>query len=84
MQYAPSTRFYVADKLAGAPWATRLPFTVHVVERVETLDLVSRNRFVTRIEQLSRTYDVTIVSGDGLLKLLGTEFEGWWKKAGAN
>ena len=37
IQYAPSTKFYVADKLAGTPWVTRLPFPVHVVERVETL-----------------------------------------------
>lgn len=47
-QYAPSTKFYVADKLAGTPWLTRLPFPVHVVERVETYDYVSRSRFVTR------------------------------------
>jgi RHS repeat-associated protein len=46
--YAPSTRFYVVDKLAGTPWLTRLPFPVHVVERVETYDYISRNRFVTR------------------------------------
>lgn len=46
--YAPSTKFYLQDKFAGKPWITRLPFPVHVVERVETLDHVSRNRFVTR------------------------------------
>ncbi len=47
VQYAPSTKFAVADKLAGTPWLTRIPFPVHVVERVETYDWVSRNRFVT-------------------------------------
>ncbi len=47
IHYAPSTKFYLADKRAGTPWATRLPFPVHVVERVETFDLVSRNHFVT-------------------------------------
>ncbi len=46
--YAPSTRFYLADRQAGRPWITRLPFPVHVVERVETYDHISRNRFVTR------------------------------------
>ena len=46
--YAPSTKFYLADKLAGKPWITRLPFPVHVVERVETYDRISGNRFVTR------------------------------------
>jgi RHS repeat-associated protein len=48
IEYAPSTRFYVEDKLAGKPWITRLPFPVHVVARVDTYDYVSRNRFVTR------------------------------------
>lgn len=48
VEYAPSTKFYLQDKHAGEPWATRLPFPVHVVERVETVDYVSRNRFVTR------------------------------------
>ena len=48
ISYAPSTKFYLADKLAGTPWITRLPFPVYVVERVETGDRVSKNRFVTR------------------------------------
>ena len=48
VQYAPSTKFYLQDKLAGQPWITKLPFPVHVVERVETYDHISRNRFVTR------------------------------------
>jgi RHS repeat-associated protein len=48
VQYAPSTRFYLADKEAGKPWITRIPFPVHVVERVEVYDRISRNRFVTR------------------------------------
>jgi RHS repeat-associated protein len=46
--YAPSTRFYLADKRAGKAWATRLPFPVHVVERVDVYDQISRSRFVTR------------------------------------
>ena len=46
--YAPSTRFYVADEEAGRPWVTRLPFPVQVVERVETIDWIGRNRLVTR------------------------------------
>jgi len=48
VQYAPSTKFYLQDRRDGKPWITRLPFPVHVVERVETFDHISRNRFVTR------------------------------------
>lgn len=46
--YAPSTKFYIADKKVGKPWVTRIPFPVHVVERVEVRDWISQNRFVTR------------------------------------
>jgi RHS repeat-associated protein len=48
VHYAPSTKFYLADKKAGKPWITRISFPVHVVERVETFDRISRNCFVTR------------------------------------
>jgi hypothetical protein len=48
VQYAPSTKFYLQDKLTDKPWITKLPFPVHVVERVETLDRLTGNRFVSR------------------------------------
>jgi hypothetical protein len=38
----------VADKLAGTPWVTRLPFPVQVVEQVQTYDYISRNLLITR------------------------------------
>ena len=47
IQYAPSTRFYIADELAGEPWLTRLPFPVHVVERTEMFDHITALRFVS-------------------------------------
>lgn len=48
MHYASSVEFYLRDECAGRPWITRLPCPVHVVDRVETYDYVSRGRFVTR------------------------------------
>lgn len=50
VRYAPSTYFYLKDKRDGKPWVTRLPFPVHVVERVVTHDRISGNQFVTRYE----------------------------------
>jgi len=47
MEYASSTQFYLTDVKAGAPWATKLPFPVQVLTRVESYDAVSRHRFVT-------------------------------------
>ena len=50
VEYTSSTTFYLRDKYAGRPWISRLPFPVHVVERIETSDAISRNRFVTRYQ----------------------------------
>jgi len=38
ISYAPSTKFYLNDKLAGKPWITKLPFPVHCVEKVTVTD----------------------------------------------
>ena len=40
LEYATSTSFYLADKQAGLPWITRLPFAVQCVSKVTTSDLV--------------------------------------------
>jgi len=48
VHYAPSTKFYLIDKLTRDPWITRLPFPVQVAETIETYDWISRNYFVTR------------------------------------
>src|SRR5262249_12918074 len=47
VQYAPSTKFYLLDERAGTPWVTRLPFPVHVVERVAVKDIWRRTTFST-------------------------------------
>jgi RHS repeat-associated protein len=55
--YSTSTASYLADKAAGTPWATRLPFPVHVVEKVETYDHISRTRFVSRYRHHHGRFD---------------------------
>jgi RHS repeat-associated protein len=57
VQYAPSTKFYLDDKEKGKPWISRLPFPVHCVERVETYDRISRNRFVSRYSYHNGYFD---------------------------
>ena len=47
LEYAPSTKFYLQDHAADRPWITKLPFPVHVVERVEVRDEVSKTKLVT-------------------------------------
>lgn len=48
VRYAPSTKFYLADKRAGKPWLTKVPFPVHVIESVETYDHIGKSRFINR------------------------------------
>jgi len=55
--YAPSTQFYLADRRAGRPWATRLPFPVQVLTRVETRDHVTGWKFVQTYSYHHGTYD---------------------------
>jgi RHS repeat-associated protein len=57
VDYAPSTKFSVTDRSEGKPWVTRLPFPVHVVERVTTIDQLSRSRFVSRYAYHHGHYD---------------------------
>ena len=47
VQYTASTKFYLQDRVDGRPWVTKLPFPVHVVDRVETRDLVSNTKLVS-------------------------------------
>jgi RHS repeat-associated protein len=47
IQYAPSTKFYLQDKQAGKPWITKLPFPVHVVEKVTVTDVWRKTSFTT-------------------------------------
>nr|WP_279381414.1 toxin TcdB middle/C-terminal domain-containing protein [Candidatus Thiosymbion oneisti] len=84
VHYAPSTRFYLADKLAGTPWVTRLPFPVQVVERVETRDRISGNRFVTRYAYHHGYFDGTEreFRGFGMVEQWDTEELGALGSAG--
>ena len=57
VQYAPSTRFYLEDKENGMPWVTNLPFPVHVVEKVEVIDHISKTKLVTTYKYHHGYYD---------------------------
>ncbi len=75
VHYSSSTRFYLEDKYAGKPWLTKLPFPVQVVDRVETIDHISRNRFVTRYAYHHGYFDGAEreFRGFGMVEQLDTE-----------
>jgi hypothetical protein len=76
--YAPSTLFSRADRAAGRPWRSLLPFPVHVVERTEMVDAVGGARQVSRYRYHDGHYDgpERAFHGFGLVERFDTdEFE---------
>jgi RHS repeat-associated protein len=57
LTYASSTKFYLADKRRGTPWVVNLPFPVQVLEKVESLDLISQTRLVSTYTYHHGHYD---------------------------
>lgn len=55
--YKHSTKYYIEDKLALRPWATRLPFPVHCVEKVTTQDTVSETTYTQEYTYHHGYYD---------------------------
>jgi RHS repeat-associated protein len=75
MKYVSSTKFYLEDKAAGKLWITRMSFPVHVIERVETYDYISRNLFVTKYAYHHGYFDgiEQEFRGFGMVEQLDTE-----------
>ena len=47
LEYVSSTKFYLNDKANNEPWITKLPFPVHVVEKVTLEDKWRETKFTT-------------------------------------
>lgn len=45
VNYKSSTQYYLEDKAAGTPWATRLPFPIQCISAITTIDAVSEATF---------------------------------------
>ena len=86
LHYAPSTQFYLADKQAGTPWITKIPFPVHVVDRVETIDRISGNRFVSSYRYRHGYFDgeEREFRGFGYVEQLDTEAFAAFQEAGSS
>ena len=57
LAYKSSTHFYLADKLAGKPWVTKLPFPVHCLTKVSSRDTVTRAYLTTEYDYHHGYYD---------------------------
>ncbi len=57
LHYTTSTRMYLEDMDQGIPWASRIPFPVHVVDRTEHYDHITKHRFVSTYRYRHGYYD---------------------------
>ncbi len=78
IQYAASTKFYLADKAAGTPWITKLPFPVHVVEQVSVEESWRETCFITRYSYHHGYFDghEREFRGFGRVEQVDTEYYG--------
>lgn len=87
LEYTPSTKFYMEDKLAGTPWITKLHFPVHCISKTETIDKISGHRFVSSYKYHHGYYDhpEREFRGFGMVEQTDTEyFENWEKGTASN
>lgn len=85
LEYAPSTKFYIDDKLAGTPWVTKLHFPVHCISQTETRDRVSGYRFVSSYKYHHGYYDHAEreFRGFGMVEQTDSEHFDHWVKGDA-
>jgi RHS repeat-associated protein len=87
IEYTPSTRFYLEDKLAGRPWATKLHFPVHCISKTATVDRISGCRFASSYKYHHGYFDhpEREFRGFGMVEQTDTEdFEHWVKGDASN
>lgn len=87
LEYTPSTKFYIQDKLAGRPWVTKLHFPVQCVSKTETRDIISGHRFVSSYQYHHGYYDhpEREFRGFGLVEQTDAEhFDHWVKGTSSN
>ena len=85
IEYAPSTRFYLDDKAAGKPWATKLHFPVQCISKTEIIDKISGWRFTSSYSYHHGYFDHAEKEfrGFGMVEQTDTEYFDHWEKSSA-
>jgi RHS repeat-associated protein len=84
VEYAASTRFYLADKAAGTPWITKLPFPVHVVEKVTVTDAWRQTTFTNTYSYHHGYFDGVEREFRGFGRVEQVDVESYGRFAGLN
>ena len=86
IEYKPSTKFYIEDKLAGKPWKTKLHFPVHCISKTTTEDKISGYKFVSEYKYHHGYFDHSEreFRGFGMVEKIDSETYEHWVKSGAS
>ncbi|MBL0073876.1 MAG: insecticidal toxin complex protein [Bacteroidetes bacterium] len=86
LEYTPSTKFYIEDKLAGKPWVTKLHFPVHLLTKTIVTDKWRNTRFTSQYSYHHGYYDHTEreFRGFGRVEQIDAEDFGIFAAANAN
>lgn len=84
IEYTPSTHFYLADKAAGTPWITRLPFPVQCVSRVTLRDQWRGTAFSSTYSYHHGHFDGAEREFRGFGRVEQVDIEDYGRFAGAN
>ena len=86
LEYLPSTIFYLEDKKAGKPWATKLHFPVHCISKTITEDKISGYKFISKYKYRHGYYDhpEREFRGFGMVEQTDAETFEHWVKSGAS
>lgn len=86
LEYTPSTKFYIEDKLAGKPWVTKLHFPVHLLTKTITTDKWTQTRFTSQYSYHHGYYDHAEreFRGFGKVEQIDAEDFGTFAAANAN
>lgn len=86
LEYKSSTFFYLADKAAGKPWITKLPFPVQCLTKVNSRDAVTRAYLTTEYTYHHGYYDhpEREYRGFGRVEQVDTETFDEFVKSGAS
>jgi RHS repeat-associated protein len=85
-EYKSSTYYYLQDKIAGTPWATKLAFPVQCVSKVSVTDTISRAYLTSQYTYHHGYYDHAEreFRGFGRVEQLDSESFDEFVKSGAN
>lgn len=85
LEYTPSTKFYIEDKLAGKPWITKLHFPIHCISKTTTEDKITGHKFSSSYKYHHGYYDhpEREFRGFGMVEQTDAETFEHWVKSGA-